>query len=72
MYVAPDATRSGIGSALLLVLEEDYRDRTGNDVIKAGVILYARPFYEKNGYEFLQLETDWDGSQFNRMQKRLH
>jgi GNAT superfamily N-acetyltransferase len=71
MYVSPDVTKRGIGSALLRVLENDYRERTENDVIEAGVILYARPFYEKNGYEFLRLDTDWDGSQFNRMQKRF-
>jgi GNAT superfamily N-acetyltransferase len=71
MYVSPDVTRRGIGSALLRALERDYRERTGKDVIEAGVILYARPFYERNGYDFLRLDTDWDGSQFNRMQKRF-
>ena len=71
MYVAPEMTQKGIGSLLLKMLEEDYRKRTKKPVIKAGVILYARPFYEKNGYEFLQLDTDWDGSKFNRMQKKL-
>jgi ribosomal protein S18 acetylase RimI-like enzyme len=71
MYVSPEETKKGIGSALLRVLEEDYKNRTRNSIIKAGVILYARPFYEKNGYEFLKLDTDWDGSKFNRMQKKL-
>ena len=71
MYVLPEETKKGIGSALLQVLEEDYRNRTQNSIIKAGVILYARPFYEKNGYEFLKLDTDWDGSKFNRMQKKF-
>jgi GNAT superfamily N-acetyltransferase len=71
MYVSPEETKKGIGSALLRVLEEDYKNRTRNSIIKAGVILYARPFYEKNGYEFLKIDTDWDGSKFNRMQKKL-
>jgi len=71
MYVSPDKTKKGIGSMLLQILERDFRKRTHNSVIKAGVILYARPFYEKNGYEFLKLDTDWDGSKFNRMQKKL-
>jgi ribosomal protein S18 acetylase RimI-like enzyme len=71
MYVSPEETQKGIGSALLRVLEEDYKNRTRNSIIKAGVILYARPFYEKNGYEFLKIDTDWDGSKFNRMQKQL-
>lgn len=71
MYVAPEETKKGIGSSLLRVLEADYQDRTNDAIIKAGVILYARPFYERNGYEFLKLDTDWDGSKFNRMQKQL-
>lgn len=71
MYVSPEKTKEGIGSALLKVLEKDYKNRTNKSVIKAGVILYARPFYEKNGYEFLKIDTDWDGSKFNRMQKIL-
>ncbi|GHO90585.1 hypothetical protein KSF_006330 [Reticulibacter mediterranei] len=71
MYVSPEETKKGIGSSLLRVLEEDYKHRTCNSVIKAGVILYARPFYERNGYEFLRIDTDWDGSKFNRMQKKL-
>jgi len=71
MYISPDQTKKGIGSSLLKTLEKDYKNRTQNSVIKAGVILYARLFYEKNGYEFLKLDTDWDGSKFNRMQKDL-
>jgi ribosomal protein S18 acetylase RimI-like enzyme len=71
MYVSPQETKKGIGSSLLRVLEEDYKHRTNNSIIKAGVILYARPFYEKNGYEFLKIDTAWDGSKFNRMQKKL-
>ncbi len=71
IYVSPDLTRRGIGSALLTTLERDFKDRTHQPSITAGVTLYARKFYEKNGYEFLGLDTDWDGSTFNRMQKRL-
>ena len=71
MYVSPEETKKGIGSSLLRVLEEDYKNRTNNSIIKAGVILYARPFYERNGYEFLKIDIDWDGSKFNRMQKKL-
>ena len=71
MYVSPEEAKKGIGSSLLRVLEEDYKNRTNNSIIKAGVILYARPFYERNGYEFLKIDIDWDGSKFNRMQKKL-
>ncbi|SRR5579883_120562 len=71
MYVSPEETKKGIGSALLRVLEEDYKNRTRNPLLKAGVILYARPFYEKHGYEFLRIETAWDGSKFNSMQKKF-
>lgn len=71
MYVSPQMSKKGIGSALLKILERDYKVRTNKPIIKAGVILYARPFYEKNGYEFLKEDTDWDGSRFNRMQKKL-
>jgi GNAT superfamily N-acetyltransferase len=71
MYVSPELTKQGIGTRLLSVLEEDFKTRTHKSVIKAGVILYARPFYERNGYEFIEIAFDWDGSQFNRMQKTL-
>jgi GNAT superfamily N-acetyltransferase len=71
MYVSPEITKQGIGTRLLDVLEEDFQKRTHKSVIKAGVILYARPFYEKNGYEFLEIAYDWDGSKFNQMQKHL-
>ena len=71
MYVSPDMTKKGIGSVILGTLEQDYKNRSGNSVIKAGVILYTRPFYEKNEYEFIKIDTDWDGSKFNRMQKKL-
>jgi GNAT superfamily N-acetyltransferase len=71
MYVSPEETKKGIGSSLLRVLEEDYENRTTNSIIKAGVVLYARPFYEGNGYEFLKIDTAWDGSKFNSMQKKV-
>jgi predicted N-acetyltransferase YhbS len=71
LYVLPQMSKKGVGSALLKVLEKDYRKRTHKSIIKAGVILYARPFYEKNGYEFLKEDIDWDGSKLNRMQKKL-
>ena len=71
MYVSPESTRRGIGSALLRVVEPDFSARSGHDAIRAGVILYARPFYERNGYEFVSLETDpRDGSQFYMMRKK--
>lgn len=72
MYVSPESTGAGIGTALLRVVEPDFLARSGHYVIRAGVILYARPFYEKNGYELVSLETDpRDGSRFYIMQKRL-
>ena len=67
----PKMSKKGIGSALLKILEKDYKVCTNKPIIKAGVILYARPFYEKNGYEFLKEDIDWDGSRFNRMQKKF-
>lgn len=69
MYVSPEITKQGLGSKLLDYLEQDYFDRTQNQTIKAGVILYARAFYEKNGYKFLRIETDWDGSKYCQMEK---
>lgn len=72
MYVSPESTRTGIGSALLRVVEPDFLARSGHDVIRAGVILYARTFYEKNGYEFVSMAADpRDGSAFYIMRKNL-
>jgi ribosomal protein S18 acetylase RimI-like enzyme len=71
MYVSPKMTQKGIGSKLLETLENDYQEQTNNSSIKAGVIVYARVFYEKNGYEIIQEDIDWDGSRFYRMRKNL-
>ncbi len=69
VYVDPDKTRQGIASYMLAYVEEDYQNRSQNSEILAGVALYARPFYEANGYVFLAEETDWDGSKYYKMKK---
>ena len=71
MYVLPGETRRGVGSALLRALEADYQRRTGNASIRAGVVLYAQGFYEKNGYKLVEEAVDWDGSKYLRMRKAL-
>ena len=69
VYVDPAHTRQGIGSHLLSHAEQNYRRRTNRNEIQAGVALYAREFYEANGYAFLSEETDWDGSKYCKMRK---
>ena len=69
VYVLPERSRKGIGKLLLAHAENDYRLRTRKASINAGVILYAKGFYEKNGYRLLSRERYWDGSEFYKMQK---
>jgi predicted N-acetyltransferase YhbS len=38
-YVSPEETKKGIGTSLLRVLEEDYKNRTHSSIIKAGTLL---------------------------------
>ena len=71
VYVAPGAERKGIGSQLVRHAERDFKNRTGESEIRVGSVLYAKGFYEANGYEVLGKDTAWDGSEFYRMIKRL-
>jgi putative acetyltransferase len=49
-YVAPTASRQGIGSALLLELERAAREQ-GATFLKADSSLTAEPFYKSEGYK---------------------
>jgi putative acetyltransferase len=49
-YVAPSATRKGVGSAILRAIERVARDR-GVTTLQADSSLTAEPFYRFNGYE---------------------
>lgn len=69
VYVDPERTRQGIASRLLAHAEKDYRRRTGENHIFAGVTLYARNFYEANDYKFVSEEIAWDGSNYLMMKK---
>lgn len=72
VYVRPDFHGQGIGKKLLAHVELDYLNRTQKNYVKAGVILYAKGFYEKNGFYFVSREKDWDGSEYYLMQKDFH
>lgn len=71
VYVDPDHTRQGIGSALLARVEADFRERTGAEEITAGVVLYAVAFYRANGYRVVREAAAWDGSLHLEMAKTL-
>jgi ribosomal protein S18 acetylase RimI-like enzyme len=71
VYVAPELARTGIGSALLAHAERDFVDRNGAREVWLGAVLYARGFYEANGYEVRGVETHWDGSTSYLMSKEL-
>jgi ribosomal protein S18 acetylase RimI-like enzyme len=70
VYVAPRATRHGLGSELVRLVELHYATAGGSE-LAAGVVVYARSFYERLGYETLSQERDWDGSAYFLMRKRL-
>jgi ribosomal protein S18 acetylase RimI-like enzyme len=71
VYVAPGRERTGIGSQLLARVEHDFRGRTEAREVQVGAVVYARAFYEANGYTVLRQEAAWDGSSFFRMTKEL-
>lgn len=51
-YVAPEAIRCGIGSALLVRMEDEAR-RRGHSVVHLNATLNAESFYERMGYRWL-------------------
>lgn len=69
VYVAPLLAGQGLGRRVLLHAERDFHRRTGLGQMRASVIVYARGFYEKNGYLVLSQEKDWDGSAYYKMMK---
>jgi GNAT superfamily N-acetyltransferase len=71
VYVTPGAERTGTGSQLVARAERDFKKRTGASEIRVGAVLYAKGFYEANGYEVLRKDIAWDGSEFFQMIKRL-
>ena len=71
VYVDPDSFNRGIGSQLVAHTEADYQDRTEHAYINAGVILHARGFYERCGYELVTMAKAWDGSDYYQMRKQL-
>lgn len=71
VYVAPGRERSGIGSRLVAQVEQDLRRRTGASEIWVNSVLYARGFYEANGYRLRTTGRAWDGSRYLRMVKTL-
>jgi GNAT superfamily N-acetyltransferase len=64
VYVDPDETRRGIGSALVRHVEIDFRERTGAARIRAGVGLQAEIFYRSIGYDVEGPAVASDGSRY--------
>jgi putative acetyltransferase len=52
-YIAPGATRKGVGSAILREIEQVARDQ-GVVTLRADSSLTAEPFYRVNGYEICE------------------
>lgn len=71
LYVDPDSFRSGIGSRLLDHAIADYVARTRSPVVDVGSIVYARRFYESNGFHVVLEKRAWDGSRYFLMRRRL-
>jgi GNAT superfamily N-acetyltransferase len=70
VYVAPPAMGRGIGRDLVRHVEAQCA-AAGECELTAGVVLYARSFYEGLGYETLSRELAWDGSAYFSMRKRI-
>ena len=71
VYVDPDLFGVGIGSKLIEHTILDFERRTGYKCVKAGVIIYARGFYEKLGFKVVAMKKAWDSSVFYEMSKPL-
>ncbi len=71
VYVDPDQFGVGIGSNLIEHTILDFKKRTGCERMTAGVIIYARGFYEKSGFNVIARKKAWDGSEFYEMSRPL-
>jgi GNAT superfamily N-acetyltransferase len=71
VYVDPQHVRQGIASRLVSRVESDFRQRTGANVILAGVALHAEAFYRAIGYDVVGRLRAWDGSAYLEMAKSL-
>lgn len=71
VYVDPKHVRQGIASKLVSQAESDFRERTGANVILAGVALHAEPFSRAIGYDVVDRLRAWDGSAYLEMAKTL-
>ena len=71
LYVEPDCFGQGNGSALLEHAVADFQARTVQLAIWAGVIIYARGFYEKCGFQMVSVERASDGSEFYLMRTEI-
>jgi GNAT superfamily N-acetyltransferase len=69
VYVDPAFMRQGVAGRLLRRVEGDYRDRTGNSVIRAGVALHALPFCLAQRFTLVRYARAWDGSSYAEMVK---
>lgn len=69
VYIRPDFMGRGIGKRLIAYAETDYKNRTQKNYIILGSILYAKGFYEKNGFFVVSREKAWDGSEYYMMRK---
>jgi GNAT superfamily N-acetyltransferase len=69
LYVDPVFMRQGVAGRLLRRVEDDYRARTGNSVIRAGVALHALPFYLARGFTLVRYARAWDDSSYAEMVK---
>ncbi len=71
VYVDPNFFGLGVGRTVITRAETDYQERTQYRRIDADVILYARGFYEKCGYQVIEKMKAWDGSSYYHMRKRF-
>lgn len=71
IYVDPANFGRGIGRKMLEYAVENYAQQTSRTSIQAHVVIYAREFFEKCGFEVLSNETAWDGRAYFLMEKSL-
>lgn len=71
VYVRPDVGRCGVGATLLRSVEQLAAQDHSIEQLELGTGLYARGFYERQGYTLLEERRAWDDSLYCWMIKPL-
>jgi ribosomal protein S18 acetylase RimI-like enzyme len=71
LYVDARYMRRGIGTKLLVAIEDQFQELTTHETLCVDAAMYTKPFYQSQGYELIREAVSSDGLAYLEMQKRL-